>query len=441
MMEHAVTDRTRFLIGVVVVALGAAIFAVVFRASLGALYRALYDADNVVEAIAQLPLWMRVVVPVSWAAIAGMIARLRAAPAQGVSNVMEAVALGNVHLSLRTTASRVASSWAAIAGGMSIGREGPLIEFGGSLGAATGRLLAMSLNRTRILVAAGTAAGFAAAYNTPFAAVLFVLETIAGIAAPELLLSTTGATVLATAMTRAVVGAGPIYGQRAFGPAGYLELFSFAALGVAAALAASGFKRVLTVFENGFEQHPVPQPFRAMLGGLLVGTIALWLPEVAGNGFEPLNAMLDTPMMVRAVGVLLVAKVIATSGSVASGVPGGVFTPMLLVGAALGTVWSHLFGFATTSLPSAGSYALVGMAATTAASIHAPLTAAVMIFELSGDYLIVLPLLLATVVSTSVSRTLGGESVYEAELRRRGLGWDLTLEGRRVKPGPTVRGE
>jgi CIC family chloride channel protein len=102
---------------------------------------------------------------------------------------------------------------------------------------------------------------------------------------------------------------------------------------------------------------------------------------------------------------------------------------MLLVGAALGTSWSHLIG----SPASAGSYALVGMAATTAASIHAPLTAAVMIFELSGDYLIVLPLLLATVVSTSVSIGFGSESVYDTELRRRGLGWDLTLEGRRMK--------
>lgn len=426
----------RFTIGLVLVAAGAATFAIAFRTSLNVLYRIVYHADNVVDAIASLPPWLRLVVPLAGAGVAGMIARLRATPAQGVSNVMEAVALGNVHLSLRTTASRVLSSWAAIAGGMSIGREGPLIEFGGALGAAVGRILAVSLTHTRILVAAGTAAGFAAAYNTPFAAVLFVLETIVGIAAPELLLPAMSATIIATAMTRAIVGVGPIYGQRAFGLESYLELISFAALGVAAAVAASGFKRVLASFENWFERHPAPQPWRAMMGGALVGAIAVWLPDVAGNGYEPLNAMLDRRMLVSAVGVLLVAKVIATSGAIASGVPGGIFTPMLLVGAALGTVWSHLVGLSTTSLPSAGSYALVGMAATTAASIHAPLTAAVMIFELSGDYPIVLPLLLATVVSTAVSRRLGSESVYEAELRRRGLGWDLTLEGRRMRPQP-----
>jgi len=161
----------------------------------------------------------------------------------------------------------VLSSWSAIATGMSIGRDGPLIEFGGSLGAALGRATAMSLDRTRVL-----------------------------------------------------------------------------------------------------------------------------LPEVAGNGFEPLNAILDQRMLLSAVALLLVAKVFATSASVASGVPGGIFTPMLLIGAALGSLWAQLVGLRPTlTSPSAGSYALVGMAAATAASIHAPLTAALLVFELSGDYAIVLP--------------------------------------------------
>src|SRR6266511_1202919 len=431
MMAARVTDRVRFLTALTLVAVGAAVFAVTFRISLTVLYQSLYHADTVVQAIAQLPRWMRLLVPVSGALIAGAIARVT--PAQGVSNVMEAVALGNVRLSLRTTASRVTASWAAMAGGMSIGREGPLIEFGGALGAAIGRRLQTSLVHTRVLVAAGTAAGFAAAYNTPFGAVLFVLETIAGIAAPELLLPGMFTTIVATAVSRAVVGAGPIYGQRAFGLESYLDLISFAALGALAAVAAFLFKKILRFSENRFERRPLPQPLRAAAGGFVVGAIAMWLPAVAGNGYEPLNALLDTPMPLAAVGVLLAAKVVATSASVACGVPGGIFTPMLLIGAALGTAWSDLVGHATSITSTAGSYALVGMAATTAANIHAPLTAAVMIFELSGDYPVALPLLLATVVSTSVSRALGSESVYETELRRKGLGWDLTLEGRRMK--------
>jgi CIC family chloride channel protein len=428
-----VKSGLKFLLSLALVTAGAAVFAIAFRSSLTWVYRLLYDADNVVDAIAKLPWWLRLAAPLVGAAIAGTIAHFRTARAQGVSNVMEAIALGNVQLSIRTTASRVVSSWAAIAGGVSIGREGPLIEFGGTLGAAISRAVGTSLNQTRILVAVGTAAGFSSAYNTPFAASLFVLETMAGVAAPELLLPVMAGTVGATVITRAAVGPGPIYGQRVFGFGSYLELLSFAALGVAAALAAISFKRVLTSFEKWFEAHPTPQPYRAMIGGLLVGMIAIGLPEVAGNGYEPLNRLLDAPMAAGAGGLLLLAKVVATSGSVSSGIPGGIFTPMLLVGATLGSAWSQLFSTATILAPSPGSYALVSMAATTAASIHAPLTAAVMIFELSGDYAIVVPLILATAVATAVSRALGSESVYETELRKRGIGWDITLEGRQVK--------
>lgn len=266
---------------------------------------------------------------------------------------------------------------------------------------------------------------------SPFAASLFVLETIAGIAAPELLLPVMAATVGAAGITRATVGPGPIYGQRAFGLESYAELASFALLGIAAAFVAYAFKAVLAILEQWCDTHPVPQPYRATLGGFLVGAIAVWLPAVVGNGYEPLNRILDSGITPAAVVVLVLAKIIATSGSVASGVPGGVFTPMLLVGAALGAGWSEVVSFGAQS--DAGSYALVGMAAATAASIHAPLTAAVMVFELSGDYLIVLPLILATVVATAASKALGGESVYETELRKRGLGWEVTLEGRQLK--------
>ena len=168
-----------------------------------------------------------------------------------------------------------------------------------------------------------------------------------------------------------------------------------------------------------------------------MGAIAVFLPSVAGNGYEPLNLVLDERLPAAALALLLIAKIVATSGSVASGVPGGVFTPVLLVGGILGSLYGlvlHWLGF--PAVAGAASYALVGMAATTAATIHAPLTAAVLVFELSGDYPIVLPLLLSTVVATWLSRSVGGESVYQAELRRRGLGWELTLDGRRIDDPP-----
>ena len=221
-------NRVRFLVTLSMVALAAAGFAIAFRRSLALWYGAAFDAANVVDAMRTLPWWARFGLPVAGGMAAGLMSRLRASHGQGVSNVMEAVALGNVQLSLRTTVSRVLSSGLAIASGMFIGREGPLIEFGGSIGAAFGRLARASTIETRVLVAAGTAAGFASAYNTPFAAVLFVFETILGIAALDAILPTIGATVIATTLTRLAAGEGPIYGQRSFVMATYAELAAFA---------------------------------------------------------------------------------------------------------------------------------------------------------------------------------------------------------------------
>jgi CIC family chloride channel protein len=427
--------RARLVAALVAVAVGTALFAVAFRASLAFVYRSLYGAANVVEAITGLPWPLRIVAAVVAAGVAGLIASFRrGGTRQNVSNVMEAVALGNVRLSLRATLTRVSASWAAIAGGLSIGREGPLIEFGGTLGATCGRLARVPLSQTRALVAAGTAAGFAAAYNTPFAAALFVLETMVGIAALEALMPIMVATVIATSIMRAIVGGGPIYGQRMFVLASPWEVVSCGALGIVAAGAALLFKQLLAIFERWMTDHPLAQPWRAMAGGLLVGLIAVVVPDVAGNGYEPLNRLLDGQVLAETLVILMIAKMLATSSSVASGVPGGVFTPVLLTGGVIGSLWGHVATIAWGSpAASAGSYALVGMAATTAASIHAPLTAAVLVFELSGDYGIVLPLLFATVVATLLSRALRSDSVYEAELRRRGIKWEMTLEGR-IRP-------
>ena len=371
-------SHVRFAAALVLVAFGAATFAVTFRASLALAYRDLFKASNVVEAIRHLPWWGRLLIPALGGAVSGAIARLRAVPSQGVSNEMEAVALGNVRLSMRATVVRVLSSWTSIASGLSIGREGPLIEFGGALGAAT--------------------------------------------------------VLLSVAITRAIVGGGPIYGARAFTLESPFDLLSFALLGALAAFAALCFKAVLAALERWIANHPIPQPTRAIIGGACVGGIATLIPEVAGNGYEPLNVILDQQLTASVLIVLVVAKVAATSVSVASGVPGGIFTPMLLVGGAVGALYAHVAGpLGAADAAAAGGFALVGMAATTAASIHAPLTAAVLVFELSGDYPIVLPLLLATVVATTLSRALGSESIYDAELRRKGLHLEVTIEGRRIR--------
>ena len=247
MMTETRGDQLRLVIGVVGVAGMAGAFAVAFRTSLAWFYVARYHRENVVDAITGLPPWLRLAAPAAGGLAAGVIARVWVGRAQNVSNVMEAVALGRVELSFRTTAARVAASWTAIAGGVSIGREGPLIEAGGALGAAVGGWLRTGGERTRGPVAVGTAAGFGFAYNTPFAATLFVLETIAGIAASALVLPVIGGTIVAVAVTRAFAGAVPIYGQRAFGLESPSELIAAATPGLVAALGAIAFKRVLAL--------------------------------------------------------------------------------------------------------------------------------------------------------------------------------------------------
>ena len=419
---------------VILVALAASMFAIAFRSSVTHFLRFATGATDIVSAFAAAPLAMRIASPAIGGLLAGLIGLLiaRAPAGHGVGDVMEAVVLGRVRLSMRVTLLKSFASWLAITSGGSIGREGPMIQFGGTAGKVISDRLGLTSDRMRILIAAGTAAGFSAAYNTPFAAVLFVLEVVAGVAVLETMVPVLIATVVATVVVRAAVGDGPIYGQRAFVLRSPAELLAFAGLGLVAAFAAQGFMRLLSLGERCFRHPYLPLPWRPALGGLLAGLIVAALPEVAGNGYEPLNLLLNARFSGAFIVALLVGKAIATTASVSSGSPGGVFTPALLIGGGVGFLYASILS-RVAPIGAAGGYALVGMAAATAATTHAPLMAAVMVFELSGDYAIALPLVLATAVSTATSRKLRADSIYTAELRDRGIAWELTMEGRLIK--------
>jgi chloride channel protein, CIC family len=434
-LEHG-PGRARFAVGIVLVALGAAAFAIAFRSAVGAVLGSVAGTHDVVSAMKRLPWWLRVLAPAVGGLCAGFLGLLvaRSRGGRGVGEVMEAVVLGRVRLSLRVTLLKSLASWCAIVSGGSLGREGPLIQFGGACGKLVSDKLGLSTDDARRLIAAGTAAGFAAAYNTPFAAVLFVLEVVTGVVVLDAILPALVATVIAVAITRAVVGEGPIYGQRSFHLQAPSELVAFAGLGVVTAVGGQAFMRVLALGEDTFQREGLRLPWRPALGGLLAGAIVALLPDVAGNGYEPLNTLLDGGFAPAFVAWLLLGKVFATTASVSSGSPGGVFTPTLLLGGGLGLLYAHALTALGVRLGLPGGYALVGMAAATGATTHAPLMAAVMAFELSGDYAIALPLLLATAVSTLISRFMRHDSIYAAELRERGVGWELTLEGRVLDP-------
>ncbi len=424
----------RFAGALLLVAVLASSFAIAFRAGLSGLF-SLAGHRDVVAVMLGFPWPVRLVLPAVGGLFAGLIGLVvaRAPAGHGVGDVMEAVVLGRVRLSTRVTLLKSLASFLAIASGGSLGREGPLIQFGGAGGKLVGERLGLSRVESRILIAAGSAAGFAAAYNTPFAAILFVVEVVAGVMAVDVVVPAVLATAIANLITRAALGAGPLYGQRSFRLDSAAELVAFAVLGLSAALGAQGFMRALSWGERTFRAR-LSLPWRPAVGGLLAGGIVAALPAVAGNGFEPLSELLDGRMSLGLIALLLAGKCLATTASVGSGSPGGVFTPTLLVGGAIGFLFAS--GLAAVGVPVGppGGYALVGMAAATAASVHAPLLAAVMVFELSGDYAIVLPLLLATSIATVVSRALRRESIYTAELAARGISWELTMDGRRMDP-------
>lgn len=417
----------------ILVAILSAGFAIAFRASLSAATHLFNQAPDVVAVMKSVPSWIRWLLPAVGGLLAGLLGLLVShwPSGQGVGAVMEAVVLGRVRLSMRNTLLKSVASWCAIVSGGSLGREGPLIQFGGAVGKLVGTKFLLSLENTRLLIAAGTAAGFAAAYNTPFAAVLFVVEIVTGVFVLDAIVPALVATVVATALTRATVGEGPIYGSRSFHLQSPAELLAFMLIGLLAALGAQGFMRLLAFGETCCKNLKLP--WRPALGGLAAGLVIAVLPDVAGNGYEPLNNLLDGKIPIALVALLIVGKAVATTASVSSGSPGGVFTPMLLIGGGLGFLCASFLVHVGAIAPSAlGGYALIGMAAATAAATHAPLMAAVMVFELSGDYAIVLPLILATAGAALLSRKMSRESIYTAELIKQGIRWNITMEGRHI---------
>jgi CIC family chloride channel protein len=253
---------------------------------------------------------------------------------------------------------------------------------------------------------------------------------VTGVASLEVVLPIVVATTIATWLTRVALGPGPLYGLRAFTLRSGSELIVYAILGVATGLVATGFMTMLARGAHLFRAIGRPTLARGTLGGLIVGAIAIGLPQVTGNGYEVIQQMLDLHFAAPVLALLLVAKAVATTASVSSGSPGGVFTPSLFLGAATG----GLVGAATAAILPAhgfpGGYVLVGMAGAIAATTHAPIMASVLGFELAGDYGIVLPLFIATVISTLVSRRFKPDSLYTEELRRRGIPWESTLEQR-----------
>ncbi len=408
--------------------------------------------------------WLLILIPTLGGLIAGPIIAFFASEAKGhgVPEVMQAIALRGGRIRPRVVVAKIAASAVCIGTGGSAGREGPIVQVGAALGSTVGQWLNMSDRRIRNLVACGAAAGIAATFNAPIAGVIFSLEIILG----ELHMGDLGNVVLsaiaASVISRVFLGDTPAFIVPEYTQGTPFNLLLYALLGFLAALVAIAFIRMLYAAEDLFDNWKAPDYLKPAVGGLLLGLlgyaypmllgdvflptearlgefIAANVPHVMGAGFDTIEHALVGQASLGLLVVLLMLKPLATSLTLGSGNSGGVFAPALFTGAALGGAFGNL---AAQVFPhqgiAPGAFALVGMAAVFAGAARAPFTAILIVFEMTDDYRIILPLMTGVIVSMLVASRLHPESIYTLKLARRGIrfqrGRDIdVLEGVRVE--------
>ena len=350
--------------------------------------------------------------------------------------VMLAVAQRGGRIRPAVVVVKALASAICIGSGGSVGREGPIVQIGSALGSTIGQVLHMSDDRIRTLVACGAAGGIAATFNAPIAGVFFALEIILGEFTTRAFGVVVISSVTASVVGRAAFGDVPSFPVPSYALDNVGELGLYAVLAVIAGAVGVGFSRTLYAFEDAFDALPMREYLKPVPGGLALGLIGMFLPQVFGVGYPAMAEALAGHYSLQLLLILVVAKIVAVSLTIGSGGSGGVFAPSLFIGAMLGTA----FGTAANALfpgftAPAGAYGLVGMAAVFSGAARAPITAVIILFELSGDYRIILPLMGAVVISTLVSEALSADTIYTLKLRRRGI--DLKM-GRDVDMMRTV---
>lgn len=380
-----------------------------------------------VEIAVELTPAMRLVVPTLGALLAGLILRWGQQYLQGrggATNLLEVVVAGDGRLPFRPNLIKAASSLLSVASGASIGREGPITQVSATLASKLGQLALWPPYRLRLLVACGAAAGMAAAYNAPIAGSVFAAQIVLGNFSMNLFAPLMFASVTAAVVSRTFFGIEPWYSVPEFEFTRILQLPWFVVLGALAGVLAASFLRLLQAAERIFQRLGQPIQVRLTMAGLAVGGLAVVIPEVWGNGYSVTSRILQNAPQygIAWLSLLLLAKVGTTVLTVGAGTVGGVFTPTLFLGAALGSLFGqilHVLGLAE-SLP-VGAFALAGMGSVLAATTHSPLLALIMVFEISLNYSLMPALMLACAVGTLVSRQLHANSVYTEPLQRRGL--------------------
>jgi CIC family chloride channel protein len=414
------TDQLTMLVAALVVGTGTGVAILIFHAVLrwvreASAWLVAYLGSGAIHLIAVAALGGLVV---------GLIARYFAPELEGsgIPHTLLSLSMRGGYLPFRIVIWRPIATAITLGAGGSAGREGPIAHYGAALGSALGRWLNLSDERVRALVACGAAAGISASFNAPIAGVFFALEVLLQDLTASYFAMAVLAAVAGGAVSQAVTPVQAMFQVPAYTLGTPWELPFYLLMGVIIAVVAVLFIRTLFGYDQFLRRHRVPLAVKTTLGMALTGLIGIAAPEVLGSGFQVVGTDLRQNLPTGRALELLPAKFAATVFTIGGRLSGGIFAPSLFMGAMLGTAYGEIVHrFFPTITDPAGAYAIVGMAAMFAAVSHAPLTAMLIVFELTNDYALILPLMLATVVSTFLSEWLNHDSIYTLRLARQGI--------------------
>jgi CIC family chloride channel protein len=409
-----------------IVGLTTAVGALGFRALIGYfnhLFFGLTDQRLIEFFGVRFKFWLPLIPMVGGLLVGPIVFRFaREARGHGVPEVMDAVARHGGVIRPRVAAAKAIASAICIGSGGSAGREGPIVQIGSALGSTIGQYLRMSEDRVRILVGCGAAAGISSVFNAPIAGVMFSVEIILGDFTISTFSPVLVSSVVASALTRSVLGNHPAFEIPGYSLVSAWEIPLYMALGIIVGAVAVLFTRSLGALEDVFDKTKIPDILKPALGGLLLGLAAMFFPQILADGYDTIRLSLDGQMIVWLLIILIFLKILATSLTLGSGNSGGIFAPSLFMGSMTGGAFgigvSHLFPGLTAG---SGAYALVGMAGLVAGTTHAPMTALLIIFEMTNDYHIILPLMVTVAMASLVARLLYAQSIYTMKLAKRGI--------------------
>ncbi|MEA1970744.1 MAG: chloride channel protein, partial [Thermodesulfobacteriota bacterium] len=380
-------------------------------------------AGNLLSKLMVLPWYARIIPPIIGGAVVGLIIYFfaREAKGHGVPEVMEAVALKGGVIRKRVVLIKSLASAICIGTGGSAGREGPIVQIGSAIGSSLGQIMKVSADRMRTLVGCGAAAGIAATFNAPLAGVMFAMEIILGEFGIATFSPIVVSSVMATVISRAHLGDYPAFVIPHYTLVNTMEIPLYMALGIIAGVVGVIFTSSLYKIEDLFDSIKIPDYTKAAIGGLLIGIIGIFFPHIYGVGYGAIELALLENLSWYILVALIFAKILATSFTIGSGGSGGIFAPSLFIGAMLGGAFGcmvhHLFPDITAT---SGAYSLVGMGALVAGATHGPITAILILFEMTGNYKIILPLMLSCILSSIIASQIKRESIYTLKLIRRG---------------------